>query len=186
MYTYIIESQGLHKIGKAEDINNRMADYRTHNPVFNLLRTIAGDYEKELHKKFNKKRSHLEWYNLNDGDVEKIDKEYQTIVPEKIEKQRTEKVLLQVIEKYLEYNTNEFYLNVKRKEELVGITGLKFNTISQCLTRLVKKNLLIRVSNSTYQMNPLVFFKGEDIERAKYLEMTIRYEICPKCGIKIN
>lgn len=90
--------------------------------------------------------------------------------------------LLVTLAKYVEYNTNEFYLNMKRKEELVNLTGLKFNTISQCLTRLVKKNLLIRVSNSTYQMNPLLFFKGEDIERAKYLEMTIRYEICETCG----
>lgn len=90
--------------------------------------------------------------------------------------------LLVTLATYVEYNTNEFYLNMKRKEEIVNMTGLKFNTISQCLTRLVKKNLLIRVSNSTYQMNPNLFFKGEDMERAKYLEMTIRYEICPECG----
>lgn len=90
--------------------------------------------------------------------------------------------LLSALALYIEYNTNEFYLNMKRKEELINMTGLKFNTISQCLTRLVKKNLLLRVSNSTYQMNPLIFFKGEDIERAKYLEITTRYEICPECG----
>lgn len=90
--------------------------------------------------------------------------------------------LLSTLAMYIEYNTNEFYLNLKRKEELINMTSLKFNTISQCLTRLVKKNLLLRVSNSTYQMNPLVFFKGEDIQRAKYLEVTTRYEICPECG----
>lgn len=90
--------------------------------------------------------------------------------------------LLSTLALYIEYNTNEFYLNLKRKEELINLTSLKFNTISQCLTRLVKKNLLLRVSNSTYQMNPLVFFKGEDIARAKYLEITTRYEICPECG----
>lgn len=92
--------------------------------------------------------------------------------------------LLSTLAMYIEYNTNEFYLNLKRKEELINLTNLKFNTISQCLTRLVKKNLLLRVSNSTYQMNPLVFFKGEDIQRAKYLEITTRYEICPQCGEK--
>lgn len=92
--------------------------------------------------------------------------------------------LLSTLAKYIEYNTNEFYLNLKRKEELMELTNLKFNTISQCLTRLVKKNLLLRVSNSTYQMNPLIFFKGEDIERAKYLEIITRYELCPDCGEK--
>lgn len=82
---------------------------------------------------------------------------------------------------YLEYNTNEFYVNPQRKQELVVYTGLKLQTINQGITQLVKKNLLLRISTGTYQMNPLVFFKGEEIARAKYLELIIRYEICPDC-----
>lgn len=82
---------------------------------------------------------------------------------------------------YLEYNTNEFYLNPKRKQEIAEFTGLKFTTINQNISILVKKKMLIRISTSTYQMNPLLFFKGEEIARSKYLELTVRYEICPDC-----
>lgn len=89
--------------------------------------------------------------------------------------------LMQALCVYLEYNTNEFYLNPQRRQELVEYTNLKLETINQGITKMVKKNLLIRVSTGTYQMNPLIFFKGSEIERAKYLELTIRYEICPDC-----
>ena len=89
--------------------------------------------------------------------------------------------LMQALCVYLEYNTNEFYLNPQRKQELVVYTGLKLVTINHGITSMVKKNLLLRISSGTYQMNPLVFFKGEEIARAKYLELTIRYNICPDC-----
>lgn len=89
--------------------------------------------------------------------------------------------LLQALCVYLEYNTNEFYLNPQRRQELVEFTGLKLETINHGITRLVKKNLLIRISTGTYQMNPLIFFKGSEIERAKHLELVIRYEICAEC-----
>lgn len=89
--------------------------------------------------------------------------------------------LLSSLTVYVEYNTNELFLNPLRKEELAKLTGLKYNTINQSVSRLVKKNLLIRKTNNTYQMNPLLFFKGSEIERAKYLELVIRYKICATC-----
>lgn len=89
--------------------------------------------------------------------------------------------LLQALCIYLEYDTNEFYLNPARKQELVKYTGLKLETINQGITKLFKKNLLIRINTGTYQMNPKLFFKGSEMTRAKYLELTIRYEICENC-----
>lgn len=89
--------------------------------------------------------------------------------------------LMQALCVYLEYDTNEFYLNPQRKKELIEYTGLKLDTINQGITTMVKKNLLIRINTGTYQMNPLVFFKGSELQRAKYLELIIRYEICPDC-----
>ncbi len=90
--------------------------------------------------------------------------------------------LLNNLNLFVEYDTNEFHLNPKRKEELVAITGLKYNTINQSVSRLVKKNLIIKISGSTYQMNPTLFFKGSEIKRAEYLEFIIRYRLCPECG----
>ncbi len=82
---------------------------------------------------------------------------------------------------YLEYNTNMFFLTKGRREELAQICDLKMSTINCSVARLVKKNLLIKIDSSQYQMNPNIFFTGEELERAKILEMTIRYEICPDC-----
>lgn len=90
--------------------------------------------------------------------------------------------LLSNLTKYVEYNTNQLYLSPVRKNEIAEITGLKYNTINQSVSRLVKKNLLLKISGSSYQMNPTLFFKGEEIEREKYLELTIRYTICSTCG----
>ena len=73
MYTYIIESQGLYKIGKALNIEKRLKGYRTHNPTFQLVKTIPGDYENILHKAYWEKRSHLEWYKLSQEDVDEIE-----------------------------------------------------------------------------------------------------------------
>lgn len=82
---------------------------------------------------------------------------------------------------YLEYNTNQFFLNKERRAELAQTCTITSNTLNTCISRLCKKNLLIRVSNSTYQMNPKIFFNGEELQRAKVLELKIRYEICPDC-----
>lgn len=69
MYTYIIESQGLYKIGRAKNVEKRINQYRTHNPLFKVVKVINGDYERLLHKIFWDKRSHLEWYNLTQEEI---------------------------------------------------------------------------------------------------------------------
>jgi hypothetical protein len=69
MYTYTIESQGLYKIGKAKNVEKRIKAYKTHNPMFKLIKTIEGDYEEQLHIIYKNKRSHLEWFNLTQDDV---------------------------------------------------------------------------------------------------------------------
>ena len=51
--------------------------------------------------------------------------------------------LLSNLTMFVEYNTNELFLNPKRKEQIAVITGLKYNTINQSVSRLVKKKLLI-------------------------------------------
>ena len=68
-YVYLIECQGFLKIGKAENLNNRLKAYMTHSPKFTLIgyieSTIA-DYELK-EKKLIHKFKHLiytrnEWF----------------------------------------------------------------------------------------------------------------------------
>ena len=72
LYTYIIESQGYYKIGKSIDMEQRLGDYNTHNPVYKLICVIKGDYEDELHEKYDNKRFKLEWFSLTEDEVNQI------------------------------------------------------------------------------------------------------------------
>lgn len=74
MYTYLIKSQDLYKIGKAVNWEERKNMYNTHNPYWELVYLIAGDVENALHVKFKNSRVKGEWFKLNDVDVEEIKK----------------------------------------------------------------------------------------------------------------
>lgn len=78
---------------------------------------------------------------------------------------------------YLDYDTNEFILTPDRRADICTCGDIKMNTFSSALTRLVKKNFIIKKSGSTYILNPKIFFYGRDVARAKIVEATIVYEI---------
>ncbi len=72
MFTYLIKSQDLYKIGKTSHVENRMKSFKTANPYFELIHVIEGDCEAHLHDKFKDARSHLEWFYLSDEDINYI------------------------------------------------------------------------------------------------------------------
>ena len=79
--------------------------------------------------------------------------------------------------KYLDYNTNIMYLDSLRRDEICVCGALKKSTVNTSISRLVKKNILIKESNSKYILNPKLFFFGSDIERDKVFQLTISYQI---------
>ena len=81
---------------------------------------------------------------------------------------------------YLDYATNEFILNSERRKSICECGNMKMNTANSAITRLVKKGILIRKSESTYILNPKIFFYGKDLDRAKTIEATMVYEIGPQ------
>ena len=78
---------------------------------------------------------------------------------------------------FLMYNTNDFYLNKERREELAINIGVEKNTIDKGISRLMKEALLIKSSSGVYQMNPKIFFNGDEIERDKILQVTLTYRL---------
>lgn len=80
--------------------------------------------------------------------------------------------------KFLGFNTNEFFMNKQRRQQLAKESGITENTFNQSLSRLMKKNLILKESSSMYQMNPKVFFNGEELKRAKFVELKVKYELC--------
>lgn len=79
--------------------------------------------------------------------------------------------------KYLDYATNELILTPDRRKEIALCGGISVNTINSSVSRLMKKNILIKKSGNTYILNPKIFFYGKDIDRATVLKATITYII---------
>lgn len=67
-YTYLLEANGLYKIGKTKNIKRRINQLRTASPDIKLLAYIDLDIEKELHQILYPFRYKLEWYKLNNPD----------------------------------------------------------------------------------------------------------------------
>lgn len=99
MYTYIMKSHDLYKIGKAIDVNRRIKGFKVGNPDIELVKTIDGNYENHLHKYHKEKRKSGEWFNLNTEDIDNID----IIIKE--EKERRESII--EIDKNIDINEDE-------------------------------------------------------------------------------
>ena len=77
MLTYIIrdKSSGLYKIGKTCNFKSRFQTLSTSNINLQQILIIFGDEEKYLHQIYSNKHIKLEWYNLNQSDINDV-KEY--------------------------------------------------------------------------------------------------------------
>ena len=79
--------------------------------------------------------------------------------------------------KYLEYNTNVLYINALRRKEICECSNITINTLNSSISRLVKKNILLKKSSGTYLLNPQLFFFGTDLEREKIFSLSIKYVV---------
>ncbi len=82
--------------------------------------------------------------------------------------------------KYLDYSTNEMILNKERRLEICECGGIKESTFNCSLSRLVRKNILIKKGSGTYILNPKIFFYGRDLDRASVIQATLVYIIKDK------
>lgn len=77
---------------------------------------------------------------------------------------------------YVTLDTNELVLNAQRRKEIVEITELRPSTVNIAISKLYKKDIFIRKDNKTY-LNPLLFFKGDEIKKGSILALIKKYEI---------
>lgn len=63
------------------------------------------------------------------------------------------------------------------KEDLSSTHGVKPQSISDALTRLVAKGLIIKNRRLFYSLNPKYFFKGDKKEREQMLRVNVDYHI---------
>lgn len=79
--------------------------------------------------------------------------------------------------KYTDWNNGDIYVEKTRKEEIAEFIGVKSQSVADALTRLVKKDILVKTKRTFYMLNPKYFFKGDDITRSKILSVNINYNI---------
>lgn len=149
MITYILKSQGLHKIGKTKDLEDRLAAYRTHNPYFELIYTIPVDCEELLHNLFKSKRKHLEWFELDDNDIAKIAElsvDYGLNAPEIID-------ISSIINITFNETTQQYIINNNKSKAFTSsaidylrtktdLNTITTNSFDKLINRLMTKNLL--------------------------------------------
>ena len=80
--------------------------------------------------------------------------------------------------KYVEWNSNELFLNKKRREEVAECGGLTFNTVNCSISRLVKKRILLKVDGRLL-LNPIYFFFGSDLGKLNTVNLILQYHIKP-------
>lgn len=103
MYTYIMKSHDLHKIGKAINVEERIKIFRTGNPTIEVIKVIEGNYESILHKYYKEKRVCGEWFNLTKEEIDYIDTVIKICKPVENTVQKVNKN----IQKQIEYNITQ-------------------------------------------------------------------------------
>lgn len=78
-YVCIDVCSGLFKIGRATDVKKRIKQLSVANPNLELILTIKGNHETELHHKYASKREKSEWFRLSKEDIVEIKNKYELI-----------------------------------------------------------------------------------------------------------
>lgn len=73
------------------------------------------------------------------------------------------------------WNTNEIQLSVGKKKQLVDKLNTSMQTLNNAISKLVKKDILIKQDTGLYTLNPFLFGKG-DWNSVRNLRLTIGYD----------
>lgn len=76
--TYLMRDSntGYTKIGKSINPSHRERTLQSEKPTIKMYKVTARDVERELHEKYGQKRVRGEWFNLSDGDIRDIVRNY--------------------------------------------------------------------------------------------------------------
>lgn len=146
MYTYIMKSVDLHKIGKAINPQERLKGFQTGNPYIELIKTIQGNHERALHQKFKDKRVTGEWFKLTQEDIDSIE----TPTTEQVNKIKdVERELLSYI--VVNYNSAQnIVLSPLIKDKMAKEWGVEIKDITDALKYYINKGIIKDIGYNTY------------------------------------
>lgn len=77
----------------------------------------------------------------------------------------------------INWDSGDVEITAKIQQQLQETSGLTYATIKSAISRLAKKNLLKKVKNNWYEVNPEIFWRGSDIARQKQFSLTYQWTI---------
>jgi hypothetical protein len=80
------------------------------------------------------------------------------------------------------WNNEPIIIEKIKKQEIADKLEVKVQSISDALSRLVKKDVIIKQHRMWYLLNPNMFFKGEEKARKEIFNVNIQYKIDKKNG----
>lgn len=180
---YIIKTGKLYKIGKTQDLHERLAAYRTHLPAdFKVVRQFLAEnideIEQSLHVLFQHKRVKGEWFELKQEDLTICDNIIRSYAVTHLHKSAKKYKKLKFIQnpQLQVQEANEKYLKdyAKIAEELkLGMSTEEifeqhFGAISKSTIQTVRKILEYQTPNSEYMVKWA--FIVEDLENNLTIE----------------
>jgi hypothetical protein len=187
IYLILNEAENMCKIGYSENPAARLATLQTGCPYpLKIVSTCDGGLieEKKLHSRFKDYKIQGEWFQYVPSiktHFKVTSNQHVNVFIEDIgalaKCSGAEKGVVLCSLQYLDYDTNEFILTPERRAAICVCGNIRPDTVSSAISRLLKKNIIIKKSGSTYILNPKIFFYGKDLARASVVEATMVYEI---------
>jgi len=75
------------------------------------------------------------------------------------------------------WNNEPIYIEKGVRDEIAEEINMKPQSVADTLTRLVKKDLLLKDRRIVYKLNPVYFFKGDDSSRKEIMKVSIHYKL---------
>lgn len=77
---------------------------------------------------------------------------------------------------FIGFETNELWLDKKRKSQVAVEAGVDLKSIYNIMYRLGRKNIIVTHNDAKY-LNPNLFFTGDERSRNKMFELKIKYTL---------
>ena len=84
---------------------------------------------------------------------------------------------LNAIATMVDWNTNRITFGQDVNKQIGVLASIGNDMRKHCVSSLKKKNILIYEGYLSYMLNPKLFFRGSDTERANVLKLEYRFEI---------
>lgn len=193
VYLICNQNETVVKIGHSINPNKRLLSLQTSNhEKLKIYKIIEGDFstEKFLHNKFSKYKMRGEFFQFSKEIKDYFDNIIDSDENYKCNKRRRDefayiypidewiynvngsvdyRVVIWIL-KYVKSNELFVYLTKAEKDNIAECSDVKYQSICDSISRLVKKNVLLKKSRMCYGVNPLYAFKGDEYVRKEFIK----------------